>query len=30
MFSGTNGMVLEEDEIGTARYVAQGIFDGLR
>jgi hypothetical protein len=30
MFSGTNGMVLEDDEVGTARYVAQGIIDGLR
>ena len=30
MFSGTNGMELADDEIGTARYVAQGIIDGLR
>ena len=30
MFSGTNGVELAGDEIGTARYVAQGIIDGLR
>ena len=30
MFSGTNGMKLADDEIGTARYVARGILDGLR
>ncbi|MEA2025913.1 MAG: hypothetical protein U9O18_04415 [Chloroflexota bacterium] len=30
MFSGTNGMELTDDEIWTARYVAQGIVDGLR
>jgi len=30
MFSGTNGMELADDEIGTARYAAQGIIDGLR
>jgi hypothetical protein len=30
MFSGTNGMELADDEIGVARYAAQGIIDGLR
>jgi hypothetical protein len=30
MFSGTNGMELSDEEIVTARYVAQGILDGLR
>jgi hypothetical protein len=30
MFSGTNGMELANDEVATARYVAQGIIDGLR
>jgi hypothetical protein len=30
MFSGTNGMELADDEIGAARYAAQGIIDGLR
>jgi len=30
MFSGTNGMELADDEIATARYIAQGIADGLR
>ncbi|MFQ5554045.1 MAG: hypothetical protein ACE5GC_01580 [Acidimicrobiia bacterium] len=30
MFSGTNGMTLSDDEIDVARYVAQGILDGLR
>jgi len=30
MFSGTNGMNLSEDEIATARYVAQGVLDGAR
>jgi hypothetical protein len=30
MFSGTNGMELVDEEIGTSRYGAQGIIDGLR
>jgi len=30
MFSGTNGVGLSVEEIATARYVAQGIIDGLR
>jgi hypothetical protein len=30
MFSGTNGMELADEEVATARYVAQGIIDGLR
>jgi len=30
MFSGTNGMTLAPDEIAVARYVAQGILDGVR
>ena len=30
MFSGTNGTELADEEVGTARYVAQGIIDGLR
>ncbi len=30
MFSGTNGTVLTEDEIVVARYVAQGVLDGVR
>lgn len=30
MFSGTNGMGLTEQEIGVARYVAQGTLDHLR
>ena len=30
MFSGTNGMALSEVEIGTSRYAAQGIVDGIR
>jgi len=30
MFSGTNGMELADMEVVTARYVAQGILDGLR
>jgi hypothetical protein len=30
MFSGTNGMELSGEEVVTARYVAQGILDGLR
>ena len=30
MFSGTNGTELTDDEIGTARYAAQGIIDGVR
>jgi hypothetical protein len=30
MFSGTNGMELLDGEIGTSRYVAQGIIDGMR
>lgn len=30
MFSGTNGMELADDEVATARYVAEGIIDGLR
>ena len=30
MFSGTNGTELADEEVATARYVAQGIIDGLR
>lgn len=30
MFSGTNGIDLAGEEVATARYVAQGIIDGLR
>lgn len=30
MFSGTNGMTLASDEITVARYVAQGLLDGVR
>ena len=30
MFSGTNGVELSVEEVATARYVAQGIIDGLR
>ncbi len=30
MFSGTNGMTLTADEIAVARYIAQGILDGVR
>jgi hypothetical protein len=30
MFSGTNGMELADEEVATARYIAQGIIDGLR
>ena len=30
MFSGTNGTVLNEDEIVVARYTAQGVLDGAR
>ncbi len=30
MFPGTNGMSLTEEEIGVARYVAQGFLDRLR
>ncbi len=30
MFSGTNGMTLAPDEIAVARYIAQGILDGVR
>lgn len=30
MFSGTNGMTLTADEIAVARYVAQGLLDGVR
>lgn len=30
MFSGTNGMALSEGEVATARYVAQGMLDGVR
>ncbi len=30
MFSGTNGMTLDPDEIAVARYIAQGILDGVR
>lgn len=30
MFSGTNGMTLAPEEIATARYVAQGLLDGIR
>lgn len=30
LFSGTNGMALTEDEATVARYVAQGILDGVR
>ncbi len=30
MFSGTNGVALSEAEIGTARYTANGIADGVR
>jgi len=30
MYSGTNGMELVDDEIGTSRYTAQGIIDGAR
>ena len=30
LFSGTNGMTLTEEEAAVARYVAQGILDGVR
>ncbi|MDX1521972.1 MAG: hypothetical protein R3264_10125, partial [Anaerolineae bacterium] len=30
MFSGTNGMTLSPEEIAAARYVAQGLLDGVR
>jgi hypothetical protein len=30
MFSGTNGVELVDDEIGTSRYAARGIIDGVR
>jgi len=30
MFSGTNGTILNEDEIVVARYTAQGVLDGVR
>lgn len=30
MFSGTNGMALSEGEAATARYIAQGMLDGVR
>ncbi len=30
LYSGTNGMALTEEEIIVARYVAQGMLDGLR
>ncbi len=30
MFSGTNGKMLNEEEIGVARYAAQGLLDGVR
>jgi hypothetical protein len=30
MFSGTNGMELVDEEIGTSRYAAQGIINGVR
>ena len=30
LFSGTNGMTLTEEEVVVARYVAQGILDGVR
>ena len=30
MFSGTNGTVLNDDEIVVARYTAQGVLDGVR
>ncbi len=30
MYSGTNGMELVDEEIGTSRYAAQGIIDGVR
>ena len=30
MFSGTNGMLLSEEEIIVARYAAQGLLDGVR
>ena len=30
LFSGTNGMILTENEATVARYFAQGIIDGVR
>jgi hypothetical protein len=30
MYQGTNGVELADEEVVTARYVAQGITDGLR
>ena len=30
LFSGTNGMALTDEEAAVARYVAQGILDGVR
>ncbi|MEM7335893.1 MAG: matrixin family metalloprotease [Chloroflexota bacterium] len=30
MFSGTNGMMLSDEEIAVARYAAQGLLDGVR
>ena len=30
MFSGTNGMALSEEEIGVARYAAEGLLEGVR
>ena len=30
MFSGTNGMMLSDEEIAAARYAAQGMLDGVR
>jgi hypothetical protein len=30
LYSGTNGMTLTEEEIIVARYVAQGVLDGVR